>query len=459
MPVSPVPTMIRWISRRSLRWFYRDICFLGQEHIPANGPVLLIGNHPNDLPDVLAGFFTTRRPVRYVATISATMLPLASSTYRAMGVIPVMRVRDVRKMRARGLDVGAVNKSAFDEVQAAFGLGHIVGAFPEGGVHDTSMVGQFRAGVAKMALSSVYGGANNDLSIVPFGLQYEAPQRARSDLTVVIGRPLRVREFLADAADAGHPAHAVALSTRLRRALLAVTRNSHSWETAAVRDRLVAAVAALTSADGASLLETASARQHRCADLVEVNDRAGHSAPDDTVPWRTIADPISAAVREAGGIDTSALDTTRVLVAAGVRASNPRWPSALWVAVAALPALVGLALHAPLWAAVRRTARHLTEVRTDYAAKAILPGLHLIFLGYLMLGGLFALALRAVGWSPWWALAAVVCLPWLGDLGLTWRDAVRSLRLRRRVRRWPAPDRAALSDAAARVRAAWSALP
>ena len=115
MPV--VPTFIRWISRRALRWFYRELRFVGRGRIPAQGPVLLIGNHPNDLPDVLAGFFTTPRAVRYVATISATTLPLAAATYRGLGVIPVMRVRDVRKMRARGVDVAQVNTVAFAMVQ------------------------------------------------------------------------------------------------------------------------------------------------------------------------------------------------------------------------------------------------------------------------------------------------------------------------------------------------------
>ena len=140
----PIPIFIRWLSRRVLRWCYREIRFVGTEQIPARGPVLLYGNHPNDLPDVLAGFFTTTRQVRYVATISATVLPLAASTYRGLGVIPVTRVRDVRKMKALGVDVSTVNRSAYDAVIEAFGAGDVVGVFPEGGVIDSSKVGVLR---------------------------------------------------------------------------------------------------------------------------------------------------------------------------------------------------------------------------------------------------------------------------------------------------------------------------
>ena len=113
--------------------------------------MLLFGNHPNDLPDVLAGFFTTTRQVRYVATISATVLPLAATTYRGLGVIPVTRIRDVRKMKALGVDVSTVNRSAYNAVVEAFGAGDLVGVFPEGGVIDSSRVGTMHAGVGKMS--------------------------------------------------------------------------------------------------------------------------------------------------------------------------------------------------------------------------------------------------------------------------------------------------------------------
>ena len=142
-------TFLHWVSRRALRWLYREVHYIGRERIPATGPVLLLGNHPNDLPDVLAGLFITERHVRYVATLSATVLPLATASYKAMGVIPVMRVRDVRMMRARGVDVAAVNASAFETVRDAFSAGDVVAIFPEGGVHDTPILGVPRAGVAQ----------------------------------------------------------------------------------------------------------------------------------------------------------------------------------------------------------------------------------------------------------------------------------------------------------------------
>ena len=75
MPFAPTRRFVRWLSQRALRWYYRELHFIGRVRGPNRGPVLLFGNHPNDLPDVLIGFFATDRPVRYVATISATTMP------------------------------------------------------------------------------------------------------------------------------------------------------------------------------------------------------------------------------------------------------------------------------------------------------------------------------------------------------------------------------------------------
>lgn len=465
-PRGAIPILIKWLSRRSLRWFYREFRYVGREHVPTSGPALLIGNHPNDLPDVLAGFFTTDRSVRYVATISATMIPLATATYRGLGVIPVMRVRDVRKMRQRGVDVAAVNVQAFESVRAAWRDGEVVGIFPEGGVHDQPELAKPRSGVAKMALDALDSGAINDLAIVPFGLQYDAGQTARSDALVVIGPPESLADWIRHSGGAVGAGRAQRLSGHMHEMLLAVTRNNATRQEAILRDHLTAAVAALTSSHCRDVLDTAARTQRRCAaiaaDTALLMPEEGQV--DHIVLCRTAGTSIAQAVVRAGGIAASPRDAARVLAAAGVQETSGEplvaasWPSLTRVLLFALPAVTGLLLHAGPWAAVRVLARRLREVRTDYAANTILPGLHLIFLGYLVIGGLAALGLKACGWSTWWVAPVLVLMPRLGDLAMSWRDAVAALRLRARVRRWAPNERAAVVDAAARLRAAWAAV-
>jgi hypothetical protein len=224
-----------------------------------------------------------------------------------------------------------------------------------------------------------------------------------------------------------------------------VTRNAETWEQGEQRDRLVAAIAPQMASD-TPLLAHAAAIQARAGVLVE-----------ESVQLRTVSGRLSEAVLEAGGRPESARDMARVLAASGaeIPAEHTAWPSAALAMAATLPALIGLVVHAPLWAAVWRLSRALSADRTDPIAKAILPGLHLILFGYVVLGGVFALGFRAASMSPWWALPLVMLLPRLGDLTLWWRDAVRTLQLRRRVRRWSASQRAAVCHDARELHSAF----
>jgi hypothetical protein len=81
-----------------------------------------------------------------------------------------------------------------------------------------------------------------------------------------------------------------------------------------------------------------------------------------------------------------------------------------------------------------------------------------MFLGYVVLGGLIALAFRAVSVSAWWALPVVMLLPRLGDIGLAWRDDLRAMRLRARVRRFPEAEREAIRAVAGRLQSEWTSL-
>lgn len=426
--------------------------FAGRDRIPAAGPTMLFGNHPNDLPDVLAGYFTTERPVRYIATIAGTTMPMAAAVYRVLGVIPVTRIRDVRKMREKGVDVAEVNRTAFDAVRRAFHVGEAIGVFPEGGVQDSSDIGRLRQGVAKMALDSLDDDLKNDITMVPFGLQYDAPQTMRSDVSVVIGRPFSLREWKETHTE---PTSA-ALCVRLHEELVAVSRTSPSWEIAERRDRLVAMVAAVVATPDEPLLLSASRLQAKCRQLVEVGEPG--PSPESRTDWTALADEMAVMTEKVGGIGTSPRDCARVLDSAGIANAQAQWPSRARVIINTIPAACGLLLNGPLQLGVCKFARAIAIDRTDIVARTIVPGLHLILVGYAVVGALIALWFRAVSISAWWAIPIVMLLPRLGDVGLAWRDDVRALRLRGRVQRLPEAERANIKALANRVQSAWANL-
>ena len=455
---------LRWSARRALRWFYRETVVVQMGVVPDTGPVLFVGNHPNDLPDVLLGLQACPRHVRYLATLAAGAGAAAGKGYEAMGVIPVTRVRDARKMRAMGVDMAAVNAEAGRRMAHAFAQGHVVGVFPQGGVHDNPQIGRLRTGVAMMALEALDNGSVFDVTVVPFGVQYEAPRTGGSDAMAVVGRGWSLRGWRAERLAQGLEAGVSALTDELRTSLLGVTRNAPDWESAAERDELVAAVAAVqppaVTASQAPLLERAA----RLVPLAEplVANRRSDAATPHAGRVHTFVSELSHLVHEAGGIRTSARDHALVLQGAGVVAEARLRP--IWALVLMTPAaLIGWLTHGPVFWLVWRLAHRYAKARADVVARAFVPGLQVVATWYVLLAVAVLATLALTGNANWLAvvvlLLLVTQLPTAADVAVAWRDGWRGRALVWRVRRWPAARRAEIVRVAEALRQEWRTGP
>lgn len=441
--------LILWIAGRCLRWVYRDHRVIGGEQVPATGPVLLVGNHPNDLPDVLTGYLVTPRPVRYVATVSVTSSWAARTTYEGLGVIPVVRVRDARKMKQEGVDLTEVNQAAGSAVAQALGSGEVVGVFPEGGVHDVPEIGRLRTGVAKMVLDFLDTDAKNDVTIVPFGVQYEAPRRVGSDMMAIVGEPWSARAFVT--APDGDGKGVAGFTGELRRSLRAVTRNSTSWSEAELRDQIITAVAAISAPRdpfGATSALVAQAEAMAA-------DACGDGPSAIAVRLRTAVRALAEAVDRAGGIGTSALDHARLLFALDVHKAQAPVPGIV-LFIGGPAAAIGWLVHGPVFALIAWLAPRLAKDRAEVVARMFVPGLYLVALWYGVVAVGLGVALWGWGWSPLWALLVVPTLPRFGDLAVGWRTWLNGWLLVERVHKWSTPERMALRSAAATVAECWA---
>jgi 1-acyl-sn-glycerol-3-phosphate acyltransferase len=441
--------VVYWVSGRCLRWFYREHRVVGYGRVPTQGAVLLVGNHPNDIPDVIAGLYLSPRHPRYIATVSVTTNPIAKAMYEAMAVIPIVRVRDARKMKAEGVDLAALNQAANDTVQAALASGDVVAVFPEGGVHDVPEIGRLRTGVAKMILEHLDADSKNDVTVVPFGHQYEAPRRWGSDLLSVLGEPWSARAWWT--AQPEEQRGTAALTEHLRTTVRGVTRNSATWDEAATRDEVMAAAAGVAAPRNP--LDAAPGFASRAAALAAAAHGDGPSA--EAVRVRTAAHALALAVERAGGIGTSSMDMARLLFALDVhQAAAPVPTIALWMGLPA--AAIGWALNGPILPVVYALAKKGTKQRSDFVAACFVPGLYVVLLWWLIVALVAAGVFAAIGWSPLWALLLLVSLPRFGDLAMGWKEWLRAWRLVATVHKWGTPERQTLREAAEAVRA-WAA--
>jgi 1-acyl-sn-glycerol-3-phosphate acyltransferase len=215
-----VQRLLLALARRAVRVHYR-VSYLGGS-VPADGPVLLVGNHPNGLVDPVLVASTTPRTVRFLGKAPLFEMPLLGHVMRGLEALPVYRAQD-------GADTSA-NARTFEAVFAALARGELVCLFPEGKSHDAPALAELKTGAARMALGAeARQGGKLGVSIVPVGLVYRSKRRFRSRVAVWTGAPLAVQDLLElhrrDERAAVH-----ALTERIAAGLGAVTLELEQWE-------------------------------------------------------------------------------------------------------------------------------------------------------------------------------------------------------------------------------------
>lgn len=187
--------------------------------IPADGPVLLVANHPNSLLDPTLVVAAAGRPVRFLAKSTLFTDARIGWLVKASGAIPVYRRQDDASQMRRNID-------AFDAVFDAMAAGAAVGIFPEGTSHSEPSMVPLRTGAARIALGSAprIGGA---FPIVPVGLVFREKDTFRSDALVLRGTPVEWSDLAAEG-DEGVTVRE--LTKRIDAALRTVTLNLASWE-------------------------------------------------------------------------------------------------------------------------------------------------------------------------------------------------------------------------------------
>jgi 1-acyl-sn-glycerol-3-phosphate acyltransferase len=137
-----------WIATHTL---YR-IRHEGLEHIPEDGPCVLVCNHVSFMDAlILAG--AVRRPVRFVMDHHIFKVPLLNFVFRTARAIPIAPAKEDPQAKAR----------AFDAVAAALAEGEVVCIFPEGKITYDGQINPFKSGIEEIV-------ARTPVPVVPMAL-------------------------------------------------------------------------------------------------------------------------------------------------------------------------------------------------------------------------------------------------------------------------------------------------
>jgi len=195
--------LMRFLSWVLVRALYR-LRARGIDHIPDDGPALVVCNHVSYM-DALILAASIPRPVRFVMYYRIFNIPVMRWIFRTARAIPIAGAREDPALMQR----------AFDEIDAALADGQVVGIFPEGALTRDGDIAVFKSGVEKIL-------ERRSVPVIPMALRgMWASMWSRRDGT--IGRmrlPRRFRasvDVVADAPLDGSAVDAAQLEAEVRR--------------------------------------------------------------------------------------------------------------------------------------------------------------------------------------------------------------------------------------------------
>jgi len=227
----PVRAFFRALFSVVLRIFFRRIEVSGLEHVPAQGPLLFVLNHPNGLVDPAFLLCLAPRRVSLLAKAPLFRMPVIGSFCRAFDAIPVHRRQD------EGFDP-AQNRETFETARTVLAREGAIAIFPEGASHSDPQLRPLRTGAARIALGAAAMLAGpTPLRIVPAGLYYRAKRTFRSAALLHFAEPLLVAPVRLASGEEPPAGPVRELTAQIERALAEVTLQAEQTEVHALVER------------------------------------------------------------------------------------------------------------------------------------------------------------------------------------------------------------------------------
>lgn len=144
--------LLRFLALVLSRVVYR-FKVTGDEHIPAEGPAIVVCNHVSFVDAVLL-MAASPRPIRFVMDHRIFAVPVLGWLFRLAKAIPIAPQRDDPQ----------VYEAAFAQARRVLDEGDLLGIFPEGAITKDGTLGEFKGGVMKIL-------ETNPVPVVPLALQ------------------------------------------------------------------------------------------------------------------------------------------------------------------------------------------------------------------------------------------------------------------------------------------------
>ena len=169
---------------------YRSFRYIGKENIPADGAVIYAPNHTNALCDAMCVLGIDAKQKVFVARADIFRDPKKAALLNWLKIMPISRVRD-------GLEEVRHNDETMHKAVETLQDGVPFCIFAEGTHHPDRSLLPLSKGIFRIALqANELFGTEKPVYIVPVGIAYGDYFHLWNSVTVTIGKPINVTEFV-----------------------------------------------------------------------------------------------------------------------------------------------------------------------------------------------------------------------------------------------------------------------
>jgi len=183
-------TPLKYLARIALGTNFKKIQFSNMDKLPMDKPVLLVTNHPTAFiePCIFGSYLD--RPVNFIVRGDLFKKPMYARLMRDIHMIPIFRASE-------GYDNLKNNYGTFDYCYELLNDGQLIQILAEASTAQVKRSRPLKKGTARMAFGALEKyGRDQDINLVPCGINYTAADEFRSDVMISFGDPIRIQDFL-----------------------------------------------------------------------------------------------------------------------------------------------------------------------------------------------------------------------------------------------------------------------
>lgn len=172
----------------AIKFYFNKVEVIGKENVPKNKPVLFIANHRNGMIDPILIASHLPFVFHFLTRASAFKNPIANFLLRSINMLPIYRIRD-------GVESLQKNQEIFEKCYDIFNQNETVLIFAEGNHGYPRRVRPLSKGFTRIAFGFLEKYKDQELYIIPIGLNYENLVKPFKKAAIYIGEPILTRQY------------------------------------------------------------------------------------------------------------------------------------------------------------------------------------------------------------------------------------------------------------------------